>query len=183
MLTLPHLASSVVCLFSSLRSNSGIGALWGRIPYCLNLGRSAIRIPTGTDTLAFNGEKSMTTEEESIVIYAYTRKQAMADGVLVDVSKMAGEAGFRYHVAMTAAVFHDYVEVPEGVEGQDSNGRLWDILNLLRFHIKGSKNDSTLMFKVLVNNGHGMKRVTLKSVCSPDDDGHPCITIMLPNED
>lgn len=126
----------------------------------------------------------MTTENDSIVIYSYTRKQAIADGVLVDVSQMAGEAGFRYHVAMTAAVYNGYVEVPKGVDGQDPSGRLWDILNLLRFYIKSSKPSvSTIMFKVLVNNGCGAKKVTLKSVCGPDDNGQPCITIMLPNED
>ena len=34
------------------------------------------------------------------VIFTYTRKQAIEDGVLIDVSEMAMEAGFRYPVAV-----------------------------------------------------------------------------------
>lgn len=122
--------------------------------------------------------------DDTKVIYAYTRKQAIDDGVLVDVTEMAKEAGFRYPVAMTSTVYGKYAEVPQGATGQDLQGRLWDILNMLRFSIQGtgSKN-SQIMFKVLVNNGHGVRKITLKSVCGPDDDGKPCITIMLPDED
>ena len=31
--------------------------------------------------------------------------------------------------------------------------------------------------------GDGLRLVTLKSVSGPGDDGEPCITIMLPDED
>lgn len=36
------------------------------------------------------------------VIHTYTRAQAIEDGVLIDVSEMAREAGFRWPVAVTA---------------------------------------------------------------------------------
>jgi hypothetical protein len=62
------------------------------------------------------------------VIFSYTRKMALADGVQVDVSKMAAEAGFRVPVFMTDTVFNEYVKVPEGVECQDEEGRLWDVI-------------------------------------------------------
>ena len=39
------------------------------------------------------------------VIHRYTRAQALADGVLVDVTDAAREAGFRTPVAMTIAVW------------------------------------------------------------------------------
>lgn len=64
------------------------------------------------------------------VIYAYTREQAIADGILIDVSKMAKEAGIKFPVAVTSAVWHEHI-VPDKamVEfGQDENGRLWDTL-------------------------------------------------------
>jgi type I site-specific restriction endonuclease len=38
------------------------------------------------------------------VIFYYTRAQAIKDGVLVDVSKLASEAGFKYPVAVTQGV-------------------------------------------------------------------------------
>jgi Family of unknown function (DUF6573) len=40
------------------------------------------------------------------VIHTYTRAQALADGALIDISPLATEAGFRYPVAVTAAVWH-----------------------------------------------------------------------------
>ena len=67
------------------------------------------------------------------VIFAYTRAQAIEDGVLVDVSEMASEAGLKHPTALTAAVWAEYVQVPKGVKCQDEQGRLWDILNMFRF--------------------------------------------------
>jgi hypothetical protein len=56
------------------------------------------------------------------IIYAYTRKQAVADGVQVDVSQTAREAGIRFPVYLTRAVYDAYVVVPEGVTCQDEPG-------------------------------------------------------------
>jgi hypothetical protein len=44
--------------------------------------------------------------------------------VLIDVSKTAREAGFKYPVALTAAAWAKCVEVPPGVPCQDERGRL-----------------------------------------------------------
>ena len=62
------------------------------------------------------------------IIYAYTRAQAVADGVQVDVTKTAQEAGIKFPMFLTRAVFDAYVAVPEGVTGQDEAGRLWDVI-------------------------------------------------------
>ncbi|MDE2205458.1 MAG: hypothetical protein KGK12_02325, partial [Armatimonadetes bacterium] len=52
------------------------------------------------------------------VIYSYTRREALEDGVLIDVSKMAAEAGFRYPVALTAALWADINDIPESKSWQ-----------------------------------------------------------------
>jgi hypothetical protein len=117
------------------------------------------------------------------VIYAYTRAQAIEDGVLIDVGDMAKEAGFKMPIALTAAVWAGYVRVPEKAEGQDEKGPLWDILNMLRFAIRKGGNDSLLRFTVYVNNDCRPKPVELKAVCGPGDDAEPVITIMEPHED
>jgi hypothetical protein len=52
------------------------------------------------------------------VIYSYTRAQALADGVQVDVTKTAQEAGIKFPVFLSRMVFDAYVAVPEGVTGQ-----------------------------------------------------------------
>jgi len=68
------------------------------------------------------------TEPFGPVIYAYTRSQAVADGVQVDATATAQEAGIKFPVFLTRAVFDQYVAVPEGVTGQDEAGRLWDLI-------------------------------------------------------
>ena len=118
------------------------------------------------------------------IIFAYTRAQAIADGVLVDVTKTAKEAGFKVSVAMTDTVNAEYVQVPAGVEGQDEEGRLWDILWMCSLEARRQKENSVILFSVLVQNSNkGPNKVDLKCVCGPDDEGAPCLTIMRPDED
>lgn len=118
------------------------------------------------------------------VIYAYTRAQALADGVLIDVTEMAQEAGLKHPTAVTAAVWADYVVVPDGVEAQDEQGRLWDILMMLRFAIQKGTEGSELLYEVLVRNDNTSPRpVQLKAVCDPGDTAEPVLTIMRPHED
>ena len=117
-----------------------------------------------------------------MAIYNYTRRQAIADGILVDVSKMAEEAGFRFPVALTANAWNQYVKVPEDAKCQDEQGRLWDILNMLRFAIQEDGNRNELEFSLYVNNTGEPKLVLLKSICGPGDTFEPVVTIMLPDE-
>ena len=125
--------------------------------------------------------------DDAEVISSYTRAQALEDGVLIDVSSVAKEAGIKFPVAMTSTVWGECVEVPEGVIGQDEKGRLWDILWMFRC-AAARFNGDTLLFKLYVRN-HNRERlnsrdlVTLKAVCGPGDTPEPVITIMLPDED
>lgn len=134
------------------------------------------------------------------VISCYTRAQALEDGVLVDMSRLASEAGFKWPVAVTRAVYDRYIEVPAELEGQqDASGRAWDILWMLWVNVRTGKiNGSYGEFKLLVRfpesvewqdnedkheEDPGLRLVTLKSVSGPGDDGEPVITIMMPIED
>ena len=120
------------------------------------------------------------------MISSYSRQQAIRDGVLVDVSEMAREAGIRYPAALTRSVWQRYVRVPAGLEGlQDEQGRLWDILWMLRFGVLPSEsNKAELVFKLYVQNRkRAPQSVTLKALCGPGDIGEPVITVMLPEED
>jgi hypothetical protein len=105
------------------------------------------------------------------VIYSYSRAQAIADGVQVDVSKTAQEAGIRFPVFLTRAVYDAYVAVPPGVAGQDEAGRLWDIVNLLRFAILRSRPGcDRLPVALYVRNDNRRPRlVRLTAVCGPLD--------------
>jgi len=119
------------------------------------------------------------------VVHSYSRKQAIEDGVLIDVTKTASEAGFRYPVALTAAVYGPYVEVPDGVSGQDSQGRLWDVLWMLLNAIRRGGDTDRVPFEVYVRNSdcQSPELVRLVGRCGPGDDLEPVITVMLPGED
>lgn len=122
-------------------------------------------------------------EEQTNIVFAYSRAQAIADGVLIDAGEMAKEAGFRYSVALTAAAWQLCVAVPEACPWQDERGRLWDVLNVLRVSSR-NKSSSGIEFSLLVQNDDtGPKLVTLQALCGPGDDLEPVITVMLPGED
>src|SRR5512135_2316720 len=92
-------------------------------------------------------------KEQGALVFTYTRAQAIADGVLKDVSELAKEAGFRFPVAVTAGVWAACVAVPPGVDGQNETGRLWDVLNVLRFAIAQQRKDGERVdFAVHVRN-------------------------------
>ena len=121
------------------------------------------------------------------VVYSYTRAQAVADGVQVEVTKTAKEAGIRFPVFLTRTVFDAYVAVPPDVSGQDEAGRLWDIVWMLRFAIQRTKRGvERLPFALYVrNDNRAAKLVKLIAQAGPldIDDPAPAITVMMPDED
>src|SRR5262245_21319298 len=90
--------------------------------------------------------------DESDLIHRYTRAEAIRDGVLIDVSAVAREAGIRYPVALTAAAWERCVAVPPGVVGQDEAGRLWDVLWLLACAVRRGAGGPEVRFGVHVRN-------------------------------
>jgi len=124
-------------------------------------------------------------------ISVYTRRQAIEDGVLVDLMqpemvKAVREAGFKYPVAMTIGAFTATIcEIGKPLpEGQDIDGRLWDVLWMLSLAVKGSRERSDrVSFSVRVWDGERHNEVQLWSLCGPGDDAAPVITIMLQGED
>ena len=122
------------------------------------------------------------------VIYSYTRAQAVADGVQVEVTKTAAEAGISFPVFLTRGVFDAYVEVPPGVTGQDEAGRLWDIVWMLRFAILKSRPGADripVALYVRQSNTERPRLIKLIATCGPldIDDPQPAITVMMPDED
>lgn len=123
--------------------------------------------------------------DDPILIHAYSRREALADGVLIDVSDAAREARFQYPVAITSTAWARCVEVPASAPWQDEAGRLWDVLTMLAHAVRHSGyQGDRVQFDVLVQNDRGGPRpIRLAAVCGPNDDMSPCITIMLPGED
>jgi hypothetical protein len=120
------------------------------------------------------------------LILQHTHAQAIADGVLIDVSATAREAGFCFPVTFSRAVWERCVAVPPGVICQDEAGRLWDLLWLPRPAIDRSNSGPEGHFAVHVRNDNWERTqplVKLKAVCGPGDHGEPVVTVLLPDED
>ena len=126
------------------------------------------------------------------VIYVYTRAQALADGALIDAGSMASEAGFRWPVAVTAAVWEDCVAWSESDSDrqiyQDQSGRLWDVLFMAAYAARAQANAASQLRFELVRvprDGRSTQAepTTLKLVVGPGDDAEPVMTILLPQED
>lgn len=118
------------------------------------------------------------------LIDVYTREQAIEDGVLVDVSEIAREAGVKYPTALTRAVWCEVVEPDDKAKehGESEQGRLWDVLYM--FSVAARRNGGTeLLYKLIATKDGKQHTRELKAVCGPGDTIDPAITIMLPNED
>ena len=128
------------------------------------------------------------TEMFGDVISTYTRKQAIDDGILVDITSTAQEAGLKFPVAMTKAAYEDCVEwTAEDSKRQtyqDEAGRLWDVVWMLRLAAKNGGSEMRFSLYRVPKGGKGKKaRLTfLKAICGPGDTAEPVITIMLPDE-
>ena len=120
------------------------------------------------------------------VIYAYTRKQAIADGFQIDVTKTAQEAGIKYPMFLTRAVWDAYVTVPPDVTAQDEAGRLWDIVWMARFGmLRARPGVDRIPVALYVRNDNTRARlVKLIATCGPldIDDPAPAITVARPDE-
>jgi hypothetical protein len=130
--------------------------------------------------------------EDADFIFTYSRAQAIADGVLVDVSETAREAGFRIPVAMTTTAWAEGVEWTErDAEAsnvpQDEVGRLWDVLTMARhaaqLHKHRDTNRCAFALYRVARGEHRTTRCELALHVGPGDAGEPVITIMLPHED
>jgi hypothetical protein len=137
---------------------------------------------------------------EADMIHRYTRAQAIADGVLVEVSSLTPDepefvrsAGFNVSVALTASLAA--LVVPNQREedyGQDLKGRLWDLLNMARIYRPRPMPDEggdwkfPCIFVVIGRSEYGRqqhKEFELKANIGGGDNGEPVVTFMFPDED
>lgn len=120
--------------------------------------------------------------DDAEVIHTYSREQAIEDGVLVDVTPIAQEAGFKVPVALTDSVWARIEPSERDAQlGQSMEGRLWDVLMVLR--ARANTAADTVMFDVIVTEGGEQHTLHLKSVIGPGDNAEPVVTIMFEHED
>jgi len=130
------------------------------------------------------------------VIFAYTRSDAIRDGVLVEIpGGLCREAGFSVPVAVTASV-GDLIDPGnlEEMPGQSVEGRTWDLLWMCGCAARSTREQHrsvvlfpcTFLLAEETRDGSVItehRTETLRAVCGPGDDGEPVVTIMLPGED
>jgi type I site-specific restriction endonuclease len=113
------------------------------------------------------------------VIYTYSRKQAIADGVLVDLSRIdAIQQQWKAPMACTATVW-SIIEQALETEGQDLNGIAHDLSHMAKLAIREGQAVEEVFFTVIIV---GTKR-SLKLHIGPGDRAEPVLTLMLPEED
>ena len=127
-----------------------------------------------------NGHQPMSSDNLfGEVIYTYSRKQAIADGVLVDLNGIdAIRQHWKAQMACTATVW-SIIEQALETEGQDLNGIAHDLSHMAKLAIRDGRAVEEVFFTVLIV---GTKH-SLKLHIGPGDRAEPVLTLMLPEED
>lgn len=120
-------------------------------------------------------------------IHTYSREQAIDDGFLVDLMQdemtSVCKQHYKFPIACTIAVFEVMQKAVENPRYCNSYaGILHDMLWMSR--CMGRKlNESTVMFRVIIQGAGRSKYHDFKLVVGPGDAGEPVITLSLPHED
>ena len=124
-------------------------------------------------------DENMAGEIFGDLICCYTRAEALADGVLVDVSERAKRAGMKYPTACTAGVWALIDCLPENdtdmLAGIVADARLAEVLRAMLAAIRRARGTDRVTFEAL--------GAALWAQCGPGDTAAPVITIMLEGED
>lgn len=122
-------------------------------------------------------------------VSAAARKQAIEDGLLIDVSDVAWDAGFSRPTFVTASVWNDCVAWAADDDAkqvrQDQQERLWNLL--LMAWVGNPRARASVAYRLLRVPRDGQSKVAqtvlLKIVLSKADDGARLLTILFPDED
>ena len=112
------------------------------------------------------------------LIFSYTRSQALADGVLVDLSERARVCGIKYPTACTSTVWARIQAIPE--QDRDMHEvaeavRISAVLSAMLEAIRKARGTDRVEFRAL--------GAEMYARCGPGDDGEPVITMMMQGED
>jgi hypothetical protein len=122
--------------------------------------------------VGYSEQELQTDQPFGPVIFSYTRKQAIEDGVLIDVTELARQEGFVLHTAITCGL---YAAVAQGLPESERGTLIAGLLRMLRCQIRAVPNSDRLDFK--------FGSIDAWALCGPGDDGEPVLTVMLEGED
>ena len=114
------------------------------------------------------------------VIYSYTREQAIADGVLVDLSgSFPTRRLYKHPIACTSAVW----EAMESTGHDNLTGVVFKVLYASINNKTRLIDETSHIFNVTLDGASPRERWNFKVMCHPGDNLEPVLTIMLPEED
>ena len=103
------------------------------------------------------------------LIFSYTRKQAIADEVLIDITWISKQVGFKYPCCVNERLYHHY--------GEDEDTRDVALANLLiELLLKAHTSKEADRIYTKVDGEEVVLHV------GPDDDGNPCLTLCHSSE-
>lgn len=124
------------------------------------------------------------------IIHAYTRKQAIEDGVLVDLTRpgfarLLSMVGIKCHTAITATAFGSVVTRDFDKEhAGEAIGHTLMVLAAFRKALDGERNKDRDTDRVFFSvPGLDGEDVELWAQIGPGDQGEPVLTIMVVGED
>lgn len=121
------------------------------------------------------------------VIYTYTRAQAIADGVLIDLSVLAPDVcrqHFKHPIACTSEVWQIIERAVSNKRTcNDLPGVVHDVLYMSKNNILEKISESGVLFQVIISGAGRQKVFTFKMLCGPGDSMEPVLTLMLPEQD
>lgn len=113
------------------------------------------------------------------IIYSYSRAQAIADGVLVDLCHVDSiRQHWKHPFACTSAVW-SIIEEALHQTGQDVCGICHDISTLAKLAIQETREAQQIFFTVVI----ARRTHSLKLHIGPGDTASPVLTLMLQYED
>ena len=115
------------------------------------------------------------------LISSYSRKQAIEDGVLADLSAISEviRKRWKYNMCCTERVWNVIEQALKEYPCMDINGIMHDISTMAHLAISTGKDIGDRgYFKVSI--GHKMH--SLQMVCGPGDTPQPVLTLMFMNE-
>jgi hypothetical protein len=123
------------------------------------------------------------------VIFSYSRAQALDDGVLINLSHEARQAGFSIPFAITRAVYEAFVGNDPEDPDRTPEGRTLEIAvetcEAVRNADAYQRSCNSLVFNACLSRlgSKVHENVKLKLLIGPGDQGEPVATLMFPFED
>lgn len=110
-----------------------------------------------------------------------SRFEALIDGMLVDLSSVAREAGIRYPLAVTSSVYVACIAAFDDYEYGTERDRAHDLAFQVAALANASAGEPESLFEFAVERDE-LDVVPLKVVCSFGDFGEPVLTVLMEHE-